>query len=364
MARGRVEEAAQYRYGRALAREKEMFPVTEHVMKTPRHSSFYLACGPADGTPVIFVHGWPELSISWRHQMPCFAALGFRAIAPDMRGYGRSTVHPRHEDYAMEPIVADMIELLDSLGHQKAIWVGHDWGSPVVWGIASHHPDHCDGVANLCVPYFPKGFTAEAAIALIDRSIYPAAEFPAGQWEYQLFYRENFATAQAVFEANIEATLKALFRKGNPDAKGKPSRTAFVRRDGGWFGGKPSAPDLPRDADIVSEADLSTYVAALTRNGFRGPDSWYMNPDANRTFQDSSVNDGRLDMPVLFLHGEYDYTCATVTGRFAEPMRQGCTDLTEVVVRTGHWMAQEDPVTVNAALARWIATKLPSVWRG
>jgi hypothetical protein len=109
-----------------------MFPVTDHVVKTPRHTSFYLACGEACA-PMIFVHGWPELSISWRHQLPCFAALGFRAIAPDMRGYGRSSVHPRHEDYALEHIVADMIELLDSLGMKKRSGSGHDWGSPVVW---------------------------------------------------------------------------------------------------------------------------------------------------------------------------------------------------------------------------------------
>jgi len=73
-----------------------MFPVTDHVVKTARHTSFYLACGAADAPLIVFVHGWPELSISWRHQLPCFAALGFRAIAPDMRGYGRSTVHTRH----------------------------------------------------------------------------------------------------------------------------------------------------------------------------------------------------------------------------------------------------------------------------
>ena len=69
------------------------FPVTEHVVKTPRHTSFYLACGVVDAPLIIFVHGWPELSISWRHQLHCFASLGFRVIAPDMRGYGRSTVH-------------------------------------------------------------------------------------------------------------------------------------------------------------------------------------------------------------------------------------------------------------------------------
>ncbi len=341
-----------------------MFPVTEHAVKTTRHTSFYLACGATNAPPVIFVHGWPELSISWRHQLPCFASLGFRGIAPDMRGYGRSTVHPRHDDYALKHSVTDMIELLDHLGYEKAIWVGHDWGSPVVWGIASHHPDRCHGVANLCVPYFPKGFTTSAFMDLIDRSIYPEAEFPVGQWEYQLFYRENFDKARAAFEADVEATVKALFRKGDPAGKGKPARTAFVRKDGGWFGGRPAAPNLPLDTDVVTEADIGAYVSALTRNGFHGPDSWYMNPDANRGYQEESVNSGRLDMPVLFLHGEYDYTCQTVTSHFADPMRQACPDLTEAVVRTGHWMAQENPVAVNSHLARWIATKLPSVWPG
>ena len=340
-----------------------MFPVTDHAVKTARHTSFYLACGAPDAPLIVFVHGWPELSVSWRHQLPCFAGLGFRAVAPDMRGYGRSTVHARREDYSLEQITADMIELLDSLGREKAVWVGHDWGSPVVWSIASHHPDRCHGVASLCVPYFPKGFGPRAVVELIDRSIYPAGEFPAGQWEYQLFYRENFEKARMTFEANVEATVKALFRKGDPAGKGKPSRTAFVRRDGGWFGGRSAAPDLPLDTDVLTESELCTYTAALTRNGFSAPDSWYMNPEANAAYAESSVNDGRLDMAVLFLHGEYDYTCETVASRLAEPMRAGCPQLTEVVIRTGHWMAQEDPVAVNRALAGWISRNLPSVWR-
>ena len=128
--------------------------VTEHVATTGDHQTFYLAAGPEDGPLIIFVHGWPELSISWRHQLPCFAAMGFRAIAPDMRGYGRSTVYSRHEDYALESIVADMIGLQDALGAGKTVWVGHDWGSPVVWSIASHHPERGHGVANLSVDYY------------------------------------------------------------------------------------------------------------------------------------------------------------------------------------------------------------------
>ena len=86
--------------------------LTEHTLKTDRHTTFYLAAGPEDGPLVIFVHGWPELSISWRHQLPALAALGFRAIAPDMRGYGRSSVYSQHGNYAQEHIVRDMLELL------------------------------------------------------------------------------------------------------------------------------------------------------------------------------------------------------------------------------------------------------------
>src|ERR1700710_193215 len=207
-----------------------MFPITEHVVQTERHTTFYLSCGPADGTPLIFVHGWPELAISWRHQLPVFAALGFRCIAPDMRGYGRSSVYARHEDYALENSVHDMIELLDTLGSDKAVWVGHDWGSPVVWSLASHHPDRCLGIATLCVPYIPGGFAPANMIPLVDRSVYPESEFPAGQWEYQLFYQENFGKACAAFEANVTDTVKALFRRGSAAGKGQPSRTALVRR--------------------------------------------------------------------------------------------------------------------------------------
>lgn len=340
------------------------FQVTEHVLQTARHTTFYLACGAADAPVIVFVHGWPELSISWRHQLPAFAALGFRVLAPDLRGYGRSCVYDRHDAYALEYTVADMLELLDSVGHEKAFWIGHDWGSPVVWAMASHHPDRCHGVANLCVPYFPMGFRGTDLIALVDRSIYPADQFPAGQWDYQLFYLENFDKARSDFEANVEATVRALFRKGDPKGKGKPSRLASVRRNGGFFGSASAAPDLPRDPEVLTEADLAAYTQALSRNGFTGPGSWYMNGEANRAYAERSLDNGHLAMPVLFLHAEYDYTCETVSSRLADPMRAYCAHLTEVVIRTGHWMAQENPVAVNKALAAWLCTRFPPIWAG
>jgi pimeloyl-ACP methyl ester carboxylesterase len=336
--------------------------VVERVVKTDRHKTFFLASGAEDAPVIVFVHGWPELSISWRHQLPCFGGLGFRAIAPDMRGYGRSSVYPRHEDYALEHIVKDMLELLDALGREKAVWVGHDWGSPVVWSLASHHPDRCFGVANLCVPYFAKGFAPRTLVPYVDRSVYPEAQYPVGQWDYQLFYEESFDKAGAAFDADVRNTVKALFRKGSPSGKGKPSRTAQVRRDGGWFGGTGRAPDVPMDTDVLTEEDFHKYAAALESNGFFGPDSWYMNAERNLQYATKAANGGKLLLPVLFLHGEYDYTCETVTSRLADPMRGDCRRLTEVIVPSGHWMAQEKPRAVNAALAKWLAVQLPEIW--
>jgi pimeloyl-ACP methyl ester carboxylesterase len=337
-------------------------PVNEHIAKSDRHITFYLACGAAHWPVIVFVHGWPELAISWRHQLPCFAGLGFRAIAPDMRGYGRSTIHRDHANYTLEHIARDMLELLDALGQERAVWVGHDWGSPVVWSLASHHPERCHAVASLCVPYFAKGFAPANLLPLVDRAVYPESEFPAGQWDYQFFYQENFDKARRTFEANVRHTVKALFRKGDPKGKGKPSRTATVRKAGGWFGGASEAPDVPLDTDVLNEEELNTYVASLERNGFFGPDSYYVNHERNAAYAREAVNDGKLDMPVLFLHGEYDYTCETVVSRLAEPMRQDCRNLSEVIIPSGHWMAQEKPVEVNAALAKWLATAVPGVW--
>ena len=212
-------------------------PVTDGVVKTDRHTTFYLDAGAADAPVIVFVHGWPELSLSWRHQLPCFADLGFRAIAPDMRGYGRSSVYARHEDYALEHAVRDMLELLDALGREKAVWVGHDWGSPVVWSMASHHPERCWGVANLCVPYLAAGLhPAQPDPAGRSRGLSGGA-VPGRAVGLQLFYEESFEKACAAFDADPRNMVKALFRKGEPERQGQavahragPQGRRLVRR--------------------------------------------------------------------------------------------------------------------------------------
>jgi pimeloyl-ACP methyl ester carboxylesterase len=338
------------------------FPVLENVARSDRHTSFYLSCGAPEATPIIFVHGWPELAISWRRQLPVFAELGFHAVAPDMRGYGRSSGYPRHEDYAQEEILGDLMALIDHLGAEKAIWVGHDWGAPAVWTVAQHRPERCHAVANLCVPYIPDGFAPQNLIPLADRTIYPQARFPAAQWDYQLFYEENFPAACAGFEADVRAAVRGMFRAGSAVGARQPYVTALTRANGGWFGGGGPPAGVPRDERVLSAQDESAYVASLQRNGFFGPNSWYMNAAANVEFAQRARAGWRLEMPVMFLHAAYDYVCETVDSRLAEPMRAHCANLTEAVVASGHWMAQEKPALVNAHLTRWLAAQVADLW--
>jgi len=339
-----------------------MTGMLDQSITTGTHTTRFLSAGPEDGPLVVFLHGWPELSLSWRHQLPVFGALGFRAVAPDMRGYGGSTLYALHDDYAQQQVVGDILGLLDALGRERAVFVGHDWGSPTVWSLASHHPDRCHGVASLCVPYFGLERGLDHCMELVDRGIYPEDQFPAGQWDYQLFYQENFERATRMFEANPYNTVKLLFRKGDPGGFGRPAGTSMTRANGGWFGDLEEAPDVPMDGDVVTEEDLATYAAALTRNGFFGPDSYYMNHAANAEYAATALNGGRLDIPVLFLAAQYDYVCETICSKAAEPMRERCSNLDEAVVYSGHWMAQERPQDVNAALARWLVQRLPGLW--
>lgn len=327
---------------------------TEAKVSSTRHETAYLTAGPEDGTAVILVHGWPEQSISWRHQLPFLAELGYRAIAPDMRGYGNSSAYQTHEAYEQREVVADMLELVDALGIDQAIWIGHDWGAPTVWNLARHHPDRVIAIANLCVPYNTLEIGWPGMLPYIDRNLYPADEYPAGQWEYQRFYEENFADATDAFDADPRAACKALFRKGNPDGEGQVAGTAMTRKLGGWFGGGP-APDLPRDEDVISEADLDRYAEGLTRNTFFGPDSYYMNHERNNAYA-SERPDARLAMPVLFVHAAYDYVCETMTSTLAEPMRALCDNLTEKTLPCGHWVAQERPQALNLLLNNWLPT--------
>ncbi len=252
---------------------------------------------------------------------------------------------------------ADMVALHDALGGARAIWVGHDSGSPVAWAMASHHPARCRGVVNLCVPYLSRGFALPTVIPLVDRKLYPVERFPVGQWDYWLFYREHFALAARQFEADVEASFTALYRTASREAVGKPGISAMVRANGGWFGPEGHAPAMPRDDAMMSQADFDGLVAAFRATGFSGADAWYLNDAANLSFAAEAKGFGHLSLPALFLHATLDTACDTMHSNLADPMREDCGDLTEVVIDAGHMLMLERPNEVNNAIAEWLADK-------
>ncbi|RYH13888.1 MAG: alpha/beta hydrolase, partial [Alphaproteobacteria bacterium] len=159
---------------------------------------------------MIFIHGWPEIGLLWERQLNHFAALGWRCVAPDMRGYGGSSVPDDLASYAIREIVADMVELHEVLGPAPAVWIGHDWGAPIAWSMASHHPERCRAVIGLSVPYLARGFALPNLVPLVDRTVYPEADYPVGPWDYWLFYRERFEEAVRQFERDLPATFSVL----------------------------------------------------------------------------------------------------------------------------------------------------------
>jgi len=332
--------------------------IVTRMVETPRHRTAYLEAGPPDGPLAIFVHGWPELALVWRPQMEHFAARGWRCVAPDMRGYGGSSVPTSTSAYALRESVADMIELHDALGGAAAVWIGHDWGSPVVWAIAAHHADRCRAVANLCIPYVARGFTLGNLIPLVDREMYPIDAYPVGQWDYWLYHRENFAESSRDLETDVAATIAMLYRRGTPESIGKRAPVATLRANGGWFGSAHRAPAMSRDESMLDAGSFESLIAAFTSTGYSGADAWYLNDDANAAYAAQAPDFGRLTLPVLFVHAAWDAVCETVHSRLADPMRADCTDLTEVTIEGGHELTLELPNEVNDSLERWLAAKL------
>jgi len=203
------------------------------LLVTPAHTTSYLEAGPEDGPLLVFVHGWPGLASTWRHQFGHFAARGYRVVAPDMRGYGDSTVHDDPAAYRQELVVADMLALLDHLERGRAVWIGHDWGSPTVWNIAAHFPERCVAAATLSVPFGTLERRWDGLLATVDRARYPEDTNPFGQFDYMAFYERHAKHAASAFEAAPGNTVKALFRRGNAAARTRPALTSAITRDGG-----------------------------------------------------------------------------------------------------------------------------------
>lgn len=331
----------------------------QKTIETPRHRTAWIEAGPEHGPLMIFLHGWPELGLVWRGQMHHFADQGWRCIAPDMRGYGRSSRPSSVAAYAVRELVADMVEMHDALGSSPAIWVGHDWGSAVAWAMASHHAERCPR-RRQSDRSLPRPRLCLAQFNSAARP-YPEDRYPVGQWDYWLYYRENFARASQAFEADVRATLALLYRRAPEREASEPALTASVRARGGWFGGAGRAPAMPRDETLTGQDDFEALVEAFTATGFGGADAWYMNDAANLAYAAEAPNFGRITLPALFIHATNDDVCDTTRSRLADPMREDCANLTEATIEGGHEIMLERSAAVNDAISDWLASPIERV---
>jgi pimeloyl-ACP methyl ester carboxylesterase len=324
---------------------------------SPRHTTSYLEGGPVDGPLMIFLHGWPQIGLMWRSQLEAFASEGWRCVAPDMRGYGRSSIPSAPEAYTLNEIVDDMVEFHDHLGASPAIWVGHDWGSPVAGALAAHHAARCRGVALISVPYFPASFALPNLVPLIDRQLYPADQYPDGQWDYYRFYLTHFDQTVSDMEVDIPATLASLFRRGNPASAGKVSPSALLTQNGGRYGSAHRAPATPPDPTLWSPADFDVLVEAFRTTGFRPANAWYLNGTANIAYAHAAPDGGHLRQPVLFVNSDWDAICDINRSRLGEPMRSSCKDLSVTNLPSGHWLPLESKPELIQAIRSWLKTK-------
>jgi pimeloyl-ACP methyl ester carboxylesterase len=303
------------------------------------------------------------------------ASLGFRAIAPDMRGYGRSSVPPDPSDYRVECIVGDLIGLLDAIGRDKAVFIGHDWGCHPVFQLAAHHPERCNAVACLAVGYrgLPSKDSIDPKYGAYTTKLHKfreGAEEDAGPYDYQVNYIENFDASVASLEEDIPTTVKATFR-GVRAAVGEArtftehlslfdQRKRMKEGKHPWFVNMPeNGSPISRDP-IISEFDLCRYTEGLQRNGLRGACSWYLNGVENAKYAMRSVKGGIIDLPVLFIRSSYDSVCTP--DRYIGTMASFCPQLTmPEPLPCGHWIQQELPTETNALLVQWMATALRGV---
>ena len=334
-----------------------MHSLASRTLSTPHHTTHYGECGPADGPLMIFLHGWPSIGLMWRAQTDAFAADGWRCVAPDLRGFGGSSAPAADNAYAIREVVADMVELHDHLGGGPAVWVGHDWGCAVVGALAAHEPARCRGVVLTSLAYQPGGHALPTLVPLVDRAIYPASQYPDGQWDYYRYYTTHFGAAVADLNADRAASLASIFRPGDPSGVGQVSPQATVTRQGGRFGARHRAPPTTPDPDLWPPADFDALVRAFEAHGFRSPCAWYLNDDSAVDYARQAPDGGRLSQPVLFVNGDFDQIC-TITGNHqSDPMRGACPDLTVTSLPAGHWLPLERKAELIQAMRAWLQSK-------
>ena len=294
------------------------------------------------GPLIVLVHGWPESWYSWRHQIPALAAAGYRVAAIDVRGYGGSDKPHAIEAYAIKEMCADVAGVVESLGEKQAILIGHDWGAPIVWHTALFFPDKVRAVAGLSVPHAGRG---PAPRIELFKNIYKDRFF------YQIYFQEP-GVAEAEFEADLRTALRKTYYQASGDCR-KSGPLPPKPADAKYLDGLPDPNPFP---DWLTEADLDYYVEQFRQSGFRGPLNRYRTAELDYS-QQAEIANRRIEQPAAFIAGSLDPVLAFLPGiDLVEVMRKHVTDLrlVRIIDGAGHWIQQERPAEVNAALLEWL----------
>jgi pimeloyl-ACP methyl ester carboxylesterase len=299
-----------------------------------------------DGPLVLLVHGFPESWYSWRHQLPALAATGHRAVAIDVRGYGRSSKPLAVEDYRMVRLVADNVGLVAALGAQRATIVGHDWGAPIAWTSALLRPDVFTAVAGLSVPYSPPG--AHRPLEVMRAM--------GGDEEFYIEYFQEPGRAEGEIEADVRHWLAGFMFSASGDAPPPDPATGTIATipRGAKMQDRFQWP--PEPLPWLTDADLDAYAGEFEHTGFRGPLNRYRNID--RDWEDLAAWRGRpVEVPALFIGGDRDGPTvwgAPAIGAFATTLPK--LHRSVILEGCGHWTQQERPAAVNEALIDFLGS--------
>jgi len=291
-----------------------------------------------EGPLVLLCHGWPELSYSWRHQLPALAAAGYHAVAPDMRGFGRTSAPAEVDAYSIFDTVGDMVALVAALKQKQAVIVGHDWGAPVAWHAALFRPDIFSAVAGLSVP--PPFRGRGRPLDTLRQS---------GVTNFYWQYFQTPGVAEREFERDVGLTMRTLLGRGFSE----PAASLFIEHGKGFLGDPSADRPLP---DWLSAADLAHFTAAYAKSGFRGGLNWYRNLDRNWELT-APWQGAQITQPSLFIAGANDSVVTGLIGaKRVTEMDRVLPNLRGklIIDGAGHWIQQERAGEVNAALIAFV----------
>ncbi|MGH6875773.1 MAG: alpha/beta fold hydrolase [Rhizomicrobium sp.] len=300
--------------------------------------------GPKTGFPVVLCHGFPELAFSWRHQLPALAQAGYRAIAPDQRGYGGSSRPANVQDYDMPHLTGDLAGLLDTLEIEKAVFCGHDWGGSVVWAMPFYDPGRVAGIIGVNTPFFAR--PPMDPIALLR------ARF--GDDMYMVFFQKP-GEADAILAADVGKTFRFFMRRHVTTGEEYAKRPLEQRNLALLHALQSDEPEW-RGEVLLDPGELQVFVDRFARTGFTGGINWYRN--ISRNWELSGHFEPCVPMPALMIMAEDD---VVLTPAMADGMERFVPDLERVLIRNcGHWTQQEKPAETNLAMLRWLQRHFPA----